>query len=362
MAASRTLMMKRLVNTWVAAAVVLVVSIGETAAQDRLGEAAAQPKKILFLYSFGPSFQPWARWGREICKELIKQSRWPLDIQEHSVITARNGDDAAEAKFVEYLAVLDAQRQPDLIVAFGAPAARFFQRHRADLYPTTPMLLAAVEVRRIDQSMLFEQDVVAAVRADYLVLFENVLRLLPETKAIAIIIGNSPNERFWAGDQQRILGPLIANRVELIFYNERAFGEILKEVASLPPHSAIFYEQLAVDGAGVGYGDKEPLDRIYEVANAPIFCKTKLTLTARLLAARCGHRPRVPERRLLPPSECWEERRQVVSRFVQSNFQYRNTIGDNFGAGTSARAACRWGAKSCFGSRRHGNVIRGNSR
>ena len=90
MAASRTLMMKRLVNTWVAAAVVLVVSIGETAAQDRSGEAAAQPKKILFLYSFGPSFQPWARWGREICKELVKQSRWPLDIQEHSVITARN--------------------------------------------------------------------------------------------------------------------------------------------------------------------------------------------------------------------------------------------------------------------------------
>jgi hypothetical protein len=145
------------------------------------------------------------------------------------------------------------------------------------------MLLAAVEVRRIDQSMLFEQDVVAAVRADYLVLFENVLRLLPETKAIAIIIGNSPNERFWAGDQQRILGPLIANRVELIFYNERAFGEILKEVASLPPHSAIFYEQLAVDGAGVGYGDKEPLDRIYEVANAPIFSQDETYFNGKIV-------------------------------------------------------------------------------
>jgi His Kinase A (phospho-acceptor) domain len=277
------LMMKRLVNTWVAAAVVLVVSIGETAAQERSGEAAAQPKKILFHYSFGPSFQPWARWGREICKELVKQSRRPLDIQEHSVITARNGDDAAEAKFVEYLAALNAQRQPDLIVAFGAPAARFVQRHRADLYPTTPMLLAAVEVRRIDQSMLSEQDVVAAVRADYVVLFENILRLLPETKAIAIIIGNSPNERFWADEQQRMLGPLIANRVELIFYNKRPFGEILKEAASLPPHSAIFYEQLAVDGAGVGYGDKEPLDRIYEVANAPIFSQDETYFNGKIV-------------------------------------------------------------------------------
>ena len=283
MAASRTSWLKRFIHMWIAAAVVLVVSIGETVAQDKSGEAVAQSKKILFLYSFGPSFQPWATWGREICKEMDKQSRWPLDVHEHSVITARNGDAAADAKFVEYLAALDDQRPPDLIVAFGAPAARFVQRHRADLYPTTPMLLAAVEVRRIDQSMLSEHDVVAAVRADYGVLFENILQLLPETKAIAIIIGNSPNERFWADEQRRILGPLLANRVELIFYNERPFGEILKETASLPPHSAIFYEQLAVDGAGVGYGDKDPLDRIYEVANAPIFSQDETYFNGKIV-------------------------------------------------------------------------------
>ncbi len=70
---------------------------------------------------------------------------------------------------------------------------------------------------------------------------------------------------------QRILGPLLENKVELIFYDEQPFEEILKAVASLPPHSAIFYQQLSVDGAGAVYGDKEPLKRIYEVANAPIF-------------------------------------------------------------------------------------------
>ena len=249
----------------------LVLSIGKVAADAKSGETAAQPKKILFLHSFGPNFQPWAAWSREIRKELIRQSLWPLDIQEQSLVTARDGDHAAEAKFVEYLRALYAQRPPDLIVALGAPAARFVQQHRAELYPTTPMLLAAVELRRVEQSMLSEQDAVAAVRADYVALFGNILRLLPETKAIAIIVGNSPNERFWTGEHQRILGPLLANKVELIFYNERPFAEILKEVASLPPHSAIFYQQLAVDGAGAGYGEKEPLKRIYEVANAPIF-------------------------------------------------------------------------------------------
>jgi len=268
---SRTSWLKRLVYMWVAAAVALVVSIGGTAAQPKSGETAAQPKKILFLHSFGPKFQPWATWSREIGRELNWQSPWPLDIQEQSLVTARGGDDPSEAKFGEYLGVLYAQGPPDLIVAIGAPAARFVQRHRADLFPTTPMLLAAIEARRVDPSTLSEQDAVVGLRTDYVVLFENILRLLPGTKAIAIIVGNSPNERFWAGEQQRSLGPLLKDKVELIFYNDRPFEEILKEVASLPPHSAIFYQQMAVDGAGAVYGDKEPLKRIYEVANAPIF-------------------------------------------------------------------------------------------
>ena len=270
-ASSCTLRMKRLVYVWVAAAVVLLVSIGGTAAQLKSGEAAGQPKKILFLLSFDPNFEPWTTWGREIRNELNRQSPWPLVIQEQSLVTDQGGNDAAEAKFVEYLSALYAQRPPDLIVSLGGPAARFIQQHRADLFPTTPMLLAVVELRRVEQSMLSGQDAVVGGRVDQVALVENILRLLPETKAIAMIIGNSPNERFWVAEVQRELWPLLENKVELIFYNERPFGEILKAVASLPPHSAIFYQQLVVDGAGAVYGNKESLKRLSEVANAPIF-------------------------------------------------------------------------------------------
>ena len=270
-AASWTSWPRRLVYMWVTAAVVLLVSIGGTVAQPGSGETADQPKKILFLHSYGPNFQPWATWRREIGRELNRQSPWLPDIQEYSVVTARGGDNSSEHKFAEYLGVHYARRPPDLIIAIGSPAARFVQRHRADLFPTTPMLLAAIEVRRIDQAALSGQDAVVGMRFDQAALVENILRLLPETKAIAMILGNSPVEQFWFSEHKRILGPLLENRVNLIFYNDLPFGEILKKVASLPPHTAIFFQQMAVDGAGAVYGDKEPLKRIHEVANAPIF-------------------------------------------------------------------------------------------
>jgi signal transduction histidine kinase len=262
----------RVVYSWMAATVILVVLIGGSTAQPKSGETAAQPKKVLLLHTFGPNFEQGAAWSREIQRELNKQSPWPLNIQEQSLVTALDGDDVADAKFVGYLEALYAQRPPDLIVAFGAPAANFVQEHRTKLFSTTPLLLAAVEVRRVVQTMLSERDAVAGVRYDQVAAVENILQLLPETKAIAIILGNSPGERFWAGEHQRILGPLLnKKKVELMFYGEQPFADILKAVAALPPHTAIFYQQLAVDGAGAVYGDKEPLSRIYAVANAPIF-------------------------------------------------------------------------------------------
>ena len=271
MAASRASWLKRLVHLSTAAVVVLSVSISAVAAQPKSDGTAAQTKRIVVLHSFDRNFEPGATWGREIRNELSRQSPWPLEIQEQSLATPQESDRAVEAKFAEYLGALYARRPPDLIVAIGAPAARFVQRHRADLYPTTPMLLAAVEVRRVEQTMLSEQDAVVGVRFDQVALVENILRLLQNTKAIAIIIGNSPNERFWVEEQQRILGPLLKSRVKLIFYNEQPFEAILKAVASLPTHSAILFQQLWLDGAGAVYGDKEPLKRIDEVGTAPIF-------------------------------------------------------------------------------------------
>src|SRR4051794_4653863 len=114
--------LKRRVCVWVAAVVVLVVSMGGTTAQTLSGHIAGQPKKILLLHTFGPNCEQGAAWSREIQRELNKQSPRPLNIQEHSLVTALDGDDAADAKFVEYLKALYAQRPPDLIVALGAPA------------------------------------------------------------------------------------------------------------------------------------------------------------------------------------------------------------------------------------------------
>jgi signal transduction histidine kinase len=252
---------RSLVKYCVSAAVVLLTL---------LNAAAAEPRRVVVLHSYGQNFKPWSEYAKALRQELDRQSLWPLDIQDFSLFTARTQDQDAEVQFAGYLGALFSRHGPDILVAFGAPAAAFVQRHRAQLYPTTPMVLAAVDERRVQQSALTENDTVVAVRLSIPVLFGNILRLLPKTKTVAVVIGNSPNERFWIEEMKRELEPL-KDHIKLLFDNDLSFEEILKQAASLPPDSAIWWNQPQVDAVGAVHEGERALKTLYSVANAPIF-------------------------------------------------------------------------------------------
>ena len=222
------------------------------------------------LHSYGQNFKPWSDYAKALRQELEGRSPWPLDFQELSVVTARNPDDNAEVQFTEYVNALFSARAPDIIVAFGAPAATYIQRHGAALFPATPMVLTAVDQRRVAQAALTDNDAVVAVRLNIPFLFENILRLLPGTKTIAVVIGNSPNERFWVEAMRREMEPL-KDRVNVLFFNELSFEDVLKQVKALPPNSAIFWTQPQVDVDGAVHEGDRALGLLYSVANAPIF-------------------------------------------------------------------------------------------
>jgi phospho-acceptor domain-containing protein len=233
-------------------------------------EAATQSKRILILHSFGPLFKPWSDYARAIRAEISRQSTGPVDFQDHSLLDARQNNNKSELPFVHYLVALYAEQPIDLIVAIGAPAAAFVQRHRGELFPTTPMILTAIEQRRVQTDRLTEYDTVVAVAHDFPAIFDNILRVLPDTKTIAIVNGTSPNEIFWLGELKRELAPF-SDRIELRWYNDLSFEQMLRDAATLPPHSAIFWHLLNVDAAGVAHEANDALTKLSRAASAPAF-------------------------------------------------------------------------------------------
>jgi signal transduction histidine kinase len=111
---------------------------------------------------------------------------------------------------------------------------------------------------------------VVSVWIDIPALFENILQILPQTKTIAVVTGNSPNDKFWVEEIKSRLESL-SGRVELRFLNELSFEEVLKQTANLPKNSAIFWVQPQVDASGATHEGESALRRLYATANAPIF-------------------------------------------------------------------------------------------
>ena len=246
---------------------VTVILLG---AQTPSRAADPGPKRVLMLHSFGPRFKPWSDYAQTIRSEISQRWHSPVAFLDHSLMNAQQDDEPSEAVFVEYLRTLYVNRPVDLIVAIGAPAAAFIQRYRQRLFSKTPMVFTAVEQRRVQYEKLTENDTVVAVAHDFPAAFETILRVLPLTKTIAVVNGASPNETFWLNEMRRELAPL-GGRVELRWYNEMSFEDILIDAARLPPHSAIFWHLMNVDAAGVAHEANDALNKLSSSANGPIF-------------------------------------------------------------------------------------------
>jgi signal transduction histidine kinase len=132
------------------------------------------------------------------------------------------------------------------------------------------MVFTAVERRRVQYSNLTDNDAVVAVHIDYRRAIENILQVLPGTKNVAVVVGTSPIEQFWRKEIDKETEPL-RDRIAFRWYDQMPFESALKDASTLPPHSAIFWELMLVDAAGVVYEGDTALAKLHAVANAPVF-------------------------------------------------------------------------------------------
>ena len=249
-------------NRIAAAAAILIVLLGTN--------AAAAPRRVLLLHSYGPQFGPWNFYAVRLREELVKQSPDEIDLYEVYLQSARFTETEDQGPIIQYVRSLFAGRELDLIVSIGAPAAKFGQHFRPQFFPSTPLVIGAAERRAVNEAGLTAIDTYVPSTLNFTAWIENVLRVLPDTKHIAWVVGASPLERYW-NEYFRRTSEAFGNGVTFEWFDGLTFDQMLKRVAELPPHSAIFYTDTRVDAAGTPLDSVRAFDRLYAAANAPMF-------------------------------------------------------------------------------------------
>ena len=231
---------------------------------------SAEPKRVLMLHAFGHAYSPWSDFAASFRAEIVRKSPGPIDLYEVSLDTARVLDTKDDGPFVEYIHALLGTRSPDLIVPVGAPAAFFLQRNRSRLFPTTPMLILGADIRRIPGSTRTEYDTGVLLDLDLPAYVKNILQLRPSTTDIAVVVGNSPVERYWTSELRRAFQQF-TDRVNITWFNDLTLGEMQERAARMSPTSVILWFLLSEDAAGVPYSEDRALDAMREVSAVPIF-------------------------------------------------------------------------------------------
>ena len=251
----------RLAQVVVFTSTLLVCAIGSA--------AAVEPRRVLMLHSLDLDIAPFSDFAEEFRQNLAKESPQPVDFYDTSLATVRYQEDVHEKLFVEYLLALFSGTKLDLVVTVGAPAATFAQRNRSRLFPSVPMILS-IEERRIDRASLTVKDTVVSERIDFPAVISNILQVLPQTENIAVVIGNSPLEKYWLEEMRREFKPF-ESRIKFEWLNKMSLTEMRKRVAALPPRSAIFYVMVIVDADDVPHKQERVLAELRAEASAPIF-------------------------------------------------------------------------------------------
>ena len=234
------------------------------------GATNVPAKRVLIIDSFGRDIGPFNAVAAAFRTTLTRELAEPVDVDEAPFDTARFAEPKQEAPFVDFLQNRYGGRKLDLVVPINFPALSFVVRHRKRLFPETPMLITATDQRRIRPEFLTTNTAVVPYNVDLPQMVEAILQVLPDTKNIVVVLGNSPLEKFWLGEFRREF-QRFTNRVSFTWFNDLSFEEMKRQAAALPAHSAIFYFFVTRDAVGVPYSDDAALKSLSAIANAPIF-------------------------------------------------------------------------------------------
>jgi signal transduction histidine kinase len=230
---------------------------------------ATGPKRVLLVHSFGSASPPFTVESRAFETELVQKMGARVDLDEVSLDMARYTDRDMQEAIVDYLQKRQAKWQPDLVVPIGAPASIFVANYRNRLFPETPILYASADRRLLPPGALEKNAAYIGQVYDIPGLLEDMLQIAPATKNIAVVVGATPLEHVWQEVLQKASEPL-ASRINFTYYSDLSFDQMLQRAATLPPDSYIFVLLLVRDAAGVTLNADEALQRLHQVANAPI--------------------------------------------------------------------------------------------
>jgi signal transduction histidine kinase len=230
--------------------------------------AAAQDsqKTVLTLYPTRLNAPAAVALDRTVEQALGRGLGGKLDYYTEHIDLARFSEPGYQPALRAFLRTKYERHHPDLIVAVLDEVLEFLAPNRDDLFPGVPIVFYSTGL--VDAGPL-----ATGVRSttDYASTLDVALRLQPDTQRVVVVSGASVWDKSYemAARQQF---KKFEDRLAFTYYSGRPMPELLRQVASLPAGTIVYYLSVTEDGDGIRGLPVDALDRLAGVASVPIYC------------------------------------------------------------------------------------------
>jgi signal transduction histidine kinase len=243
---------------------------------------------VVVIYASFRGFSPFERFHNEFVTAVRAGASQPVDVQAEFLDAMITRGEEYDRAVTEYLRRKYARNRVVAVVSATARAAMLATKIRRDAFPTASLVCGYV-----DQKILSTIDLGNNVTSVTGVLeltgtAQLAVRLLPDTKYVAFVIGSSEIERAW---YERAIGEVQAGApgVEVIKLLGLPKEELLQRLRTLPEHSVVLWATYFRDTSGLTYAPSEMLAQAQKASNAPLFGLFDYDLGGGIVGGRIGN-------------------------------------------------------------------------
>jgi ABC-type uncharacterized transport system substrate-binding protein len=172
-----------------------------------------------------------------------------------------------ENEFVQFLKAKYRERHIDVVIVFGVSALDFIARRREQLWPSVPVVFAAIDEATMSGRTLPNNVTGATMQLTLQDMVKVAQIVIPNLKAVALVGDPLERQTFFRHFIDEI--PAVAAQLEIVNLMDLPLAELAKRLAVLPDNTAVLYTGIYFS-EGVSYVPAELTNQIAQWANRPV--------------------------------------------------------------------------------------------
>ena len=173
-----------------------------------------------------------------------------------------------ENEIVQFLKAKYRERHIDVVIVVGLSALDFIARRREQLWPSVPVVFAAIDEATMSRWTLPNNVTGATIQSTLQDMVKVARIVMPNLKAVAIVGDPLERQTFYRHFADEI--PAVAAQLEIVDLMDLPLAELAKRLAVLSDNTAVIYTGIYYTSEGVSYVPAELVSQIVEWSNRPV--------------------------------------------------------------------------------------------